>query len=463
MKILLINPITQDTGINVLLPNLGLAYLAASLKSEKFEVEILDGCKEGVDEKIVRDRLSKADYDAVGFQIFTMILNKTKEYLNLVKSFNKKIITIVGGPHPSVDRENILNYLPSADFAIVGEGEESLPQLLKILSKNTDDFSDIPNLIWRNENKIVLNPLKYIEDLDKYGIPCWDLISPLEYPQAPMGAFIKSFPYAPIMVTRGCPYNCTFCTAGLIMGKRIRTRSIKNVIEEIKMLIEKYKIKEILIIDDNFTLKREVVKNFCEEIISQNIKLNISFPSGLKLNTLDKEIVCLLEKAGCYSLALGIESGSDRILKHMKKKQTVEKIKEKVGIITENTKIRVTGYFLIGYPEETQEDILKTIKLAKELNLARAQFAFCLPLPGSQIYKELKEKNKIKEINYDSIRLHNLSYRPYKISSFRLKLLRLYAYFTFYLRPKIILGILKEIKSFQHLRFILRKVKMLFK
>jgi anaerobic magnesium-protoporphyrin IX monomethyl ester cyclase len=146
----------------------------------------------------------------------------------------------------------------------------------------------------------------------------------------------------------------------------------------------------------------------------------------------------------------------------MKKRQTVQQIKEKISLINKNTKIRLTGYFLIGYPEEETEDILKTIKLAKELNLKRAQFAICLPLPGSEIYKELKEKNIINEINYDSIRLHNICYEPYKIPSWKLNFLRLYAYLTFYTRPKILFGILREIKSFQHLKFILRKIKMLF-
>jgi radical SAM superfamily enzyme YgiQ (UPF0313 family) len=309
MRVLLINPLTDEEKINVCLPNLGLGFLATSIRKEGFEVEIVDGCKKKMTSKLIKERLYKVDYDIVGFQVFTMVLNKTKEYLNFVKSINPKIITIVGGPHPSVDRENIMKYLSNCDFAIVGEGEESLPKLLNLLneSKNKNNFYNIPNLIWRRDSEIIINKIEYIENLDIVGIPSWDLINPYEYPHAPMGTFIKSFPFAPINITRGCPFSCTFCTANLVMGKKIRSRNLNYVIEEIKILVDKYKIKELLIIDDNFTLNKKIAKEFCKKIIEENFKINISFPNGLKLSTLDEELLYLLEEAGCYSIALGIE------------------------------------------------------------------------------------------------------------------------------------------------------------
>lgn len=465
MKVLLINPLTDKEKLCNVLPNLGLGYLATSLRKEKIEVEIIDGYKRGMNEKLIKNMLKNNNYQAVGFQVFITSVNKTREYLDFIKSLNKNIVTIVGGPHPSSDRENILQYLPNADFGIAGEGEESLPQLLKLIEngEKSKSYYNIQNLIWRKDREIISNPVNYIQNLDNLGLPAWDLINPLEYPQAPMGVFVKSFPVAPINTGRGCMYSCSFCSVHSVMGKKRRCRSKDSIIEEIKLLKDKYNVKEIHIIDDNFTLNKKVVRELCEEIIHQNIKLNFSLPNGIRLNTLDKEILCLLEKAGWYSIGIGIESGSERILSHMRKRQTIQEIKDKVSLISKSTKIRITGFFIIGYPEETEEDILKTIKLSKELPLSRAQFLTFTPLPGSEIYNILKQENRLNRINYDSTIFHTLCYIPYKISPFKIKFLRIKAYFEFYVRPKVFLGILKEIKSLQQLKFLFRKVKILFK
>lgn len=463
MKMLLVNPVTVDMEITSVLPNLGLAYLATALRKNNFEVEILDGLKNGVNKNIIKARLKKNDYNIVGFQTFTFTLNKTKEYLRYVKLLNPQCTTVVGGPHPSGDRENILSYLRDADFAIIGEGEEGLPELVKLLSQNKNEFYNIPNLIWRKNGEMISNPIKYIQDLDALDFPAWDLINPLEYPQAPIGTFIKEFPVAPISTIRGCPFSCNFCAAYLIMGKKLRVRNIDIIIEEIKMLVNKYNIKEIQIIDDSFTHNKNFVIDFCEKIIKEKLKLYIALSNGVRIETLDKVVLDLLQKAGCYSITVGIESGSERIIQYMKRNQSIQEIKERISYIAKNTNIRITGNFIIGYPQETKEDILKTIHLAKQLYLSRAQFAFYLPLPGSEMYKELQKNGKISNINYDKLSFQNVCFSHTTISKFNLKLLKLRAYLEFYLRVKILLGVLREIKSFQHLRFIFRRIKMLFK
>ena len=216
------------------------------------------------------------------------------------------------------------------DYAFRGEAEIGLVQLLKNLSgQEKRPFDDIQNLIWMKDGKVICNPLQPIEDLDVVGIPAWDMINPNDYPYAPIGAFSKKFPLTSISSTRGCPYHCTFCANNTIMGRKVRARSTEIVLKEMDLLYNQYGVREFQIIDDNFTSKKALSLGVCKGIMERGWDIGLSFPNGVRLSTLDEEILQLLEKAGCYSLGLGIESGSPRTLKNMKKAQSIEEIKGK--------------------------------------------------------------------------------------------------------------------------------------
>jgi len=442
-------------------PNLGLGYIATSLRNNGFEVEIWDGVKKGMTKEKLFERLRKKDYDVAGFQVYTRSVREAQEALEFVKSTNPDAVTVIGGPHPSGDPEGSMKYM-STDYAFRGEAEIGLVQLLKRLSGDDIPFESINNLIWRDNGDIKLNPLKPIQDLDSIGLPSWEMINPNDYPYAPIGAFSKKYPLTSISTTRGCPYSCTFCANNTIMGRKVRGRSVESVLEEMELLHDKYGVREFQIIDDNFTWKKELVIGVCEGIIRRGWDIALSFPNGVRLATLDEEILRLLERAGCYSLGLGIESGSPKTLKDMRKAQTVDEIVEKVNLIHRVTKIRTTGFFIIGYPTETKEDILQTIKLSKELPINRAQFTICLPVPGSEMTRRLIEEGKLKNYDFSNVSFQSIVYVPESMTLKELKKLRLKAYREFYLRPRIILGILTEIQNLEHLKFIFRRVKKLF-
>jgi radical SAM superfamily enzyme YgiQ (UPF0313 family) len=464
MKILLINPLTNEKGMLNITTNLGLGYIATSIRKNGFEVEIWDGVKKGMSRKKLEERLKILDYDVAGFQVYTYSIPDAEEGLKLIKSLNPKIITIIGGAHSSGDPEGAMTDLKDADFAFRGEAEIGLPKLLKKLNGDNVNykFEDIPNLIWRENGKVHYNPLQPIEDLDALDMPSWDLINPNDYPNAPIGAVAKNFPLSTISTTRGCPYPCTFCANSLTMGKKVRGRSPKSVLDEMQLLYDDYGVREFQIIDDTFTSKRDLAVGVCKGIIERGLKVSLSFPNGVRLSTLDEELLKLLEKAGCYSLGLGIESGSERTLKTMKKMQTIAEIKEKVNLIHRVTKIRMTGFFIIGYPGEEKEDILKSIKLSKELPIHRAQVTTFLPVPGSEMYEKLKREGKLDNVVFKDITFHKIIYIPEKLTLRQLKILRLRAYLEFYLRPRIIWGLLSEIQSLEHLKFIFRRVMKLF-
>jgi radical SAM superfamily enzyme YgiQ (UPF0313 family) len=462
MKVLLINPLTLEGSMVNITPNLGLGYLATSLRNAGFEVEIWDGVKKEMTKKKLEDRLKILDYDVAGFQVYTRSVKEAQEGLEMVKSINPKVTTIIGGPHPSGDPEGSLMHLKT-DFAFRGEAEIGLVQLLKKLSgRENKQFEDINNLIWKNNGEVVCNPLQPIEDLDVVGMPSWDLINPNDYPYAPIGAFSKKFPLTSISTTRGCPYRCTFCANNTIMGRKVRARSTEIVLKEMELLHDQYGIREFQIIDDNFTSKKALTLGVCEGIIERGWDVSLSFPNGVRLSTLDEEILHLLEKAGCYSLGLGIESGSPRTLKNMRKAQSIEEIKEKVNLIHRVTKIRTTGFFIIGYPTEDKEDILQTIRLSKELPINRAQFTICLPVPGSEMTESMIKEGKLKDVDFSDISFQNIVHVPENMTLKELRKYRTKAYLEFYLRFKIIFGLLSEIQSLEHIKFIFRRVQKLF-
>ncbi len=464
MKVLLVNPLTNEKGMLNITTNLGLGYIATSLRKNGFGVDIWDGVKKGMSKKGLHERLRRLDYDVAGFQVYTYSIPYALEALRLVKSLNPGIITVIGGAHPSGDPEAALNDLKEADYGFRGEGEIGLPKLLKKLNGEESDcrFEDIPNLIWRENGGIRCNPLQPIEDLDALGMPSWDLINPNDYPNAPIGAVAKNFPLSTISTTRGCPYSCTFCANNLTMGKKVRGRSAASVLEEMEFLYNNYGVREFQIIDDTFTSKRDLAIAVCKGIIERGLKVSISFPNGVRLKTLDEELLKLLEKAGTYSLGLGIESGSEKTLKTMKKAQTLQEVREKVNLIHRCTRIRMTGFFIIGYPGEDREDILKSIRLSKELPIHRSQVTIFLPVPGSEMYRKLKKEGKLDHVDFRDITFHNIVYVPENLTLRQLKMLRMRAYLEFYLRPRIILGMLSEIQSWEHLKFILRRVGKVF-
>ncbi len=462
MKVLLINPLTLEDSMVNITPNLGLGYLATALRNNDFEVEIWDGVKKNMSKRALEERLKIPDYDVVGFQTYTRSVKEVQEGLEKAKSFNPKVITLIGGPHSSGDPEGSMKYL-KPDYAFRGEAEIGLIQLLKkINSDNGTSFEDVNNLIWRNNGEVVCNPLQPIEDLDAVGIPSWDLIDPNDYPYAPIGAFSKRFPLTSISSTRGCPYRCTFCANNTIMGRKVRARSADMVLKEMELLYDKYGIREFQIIDDNFTSQKALSLGVCNGILERGWDISLSFPNGVRLSTLDEEILHLLEKAGCYSLGLGIESGSPRTLKNMRKAQSVEEIKEKVNLIHRVTRIRTTGFFIIGYPTEEKEDILQTISLSKELPINRAQFTICLPVPGSEMTEQLIKEGKLKDVDFSDISFQNIVHVPENMTLKELRKYRKKAYMEFYLRLRIIFGLLSEIQSLEHVKFLLRRVKKLF-
>ena len=463
MKVLLVNPpVPKRTILNVL-PPIGLGYLSTALKKNGIVVNILDCIKKKLAFSDFVEEVKKSQPEVIGIQVFSHAFEMVKKGLTLIRKAKDDVVIVVGGPHPSGLPEETLYSMKEADFGFRGEAEIGLPMLIKqiINFKNPIDIppnvlEEVPGLIWRRNSRVICNSPVFVENLDELGCPDWELINPREYPQAPQGVVFKNWPAAPIVATRGCPFNCTFCAGSTISGRKTRFRSIKNIIEEIKFLSSRFGVKEIHILDDNFMLKRQYVRNFCRALIDDKIEISWCCPNGVRLDNLDEETLLLMKKSGCYYISVGIESGSSRILAHMKKGFTTVQVGEKVSL-ARKAGLAVNGFFILGYPEEKRQDILQTIRFAQELRLTRAAFFNFLPLPGTEIYTELKQKGKIQKLQLNKLYEAYVPYAPEGISKKELKNLQRRAYLKFYLRPKTLVALLKEIKTLNQLKFIVRR------
>ena len=437
------------------MPSLGLGYIAAMTRAAGHEAFILHCLKENYTFADFTAYMKEHQFDVIAMQMFSFDITPIKRHLAIIKQHQPQAVTIVGGYHPSGDREGVLITLPQVDYAIASEAELAFPALLQEIQKSEPNLASVPNLIWRKQGKIQTNPVQVIDDLDQIPFPAWDLMDPREYPEAPHGAFFKSFPTAPIICTRGCPFQCTFCSGKSVTTNKIRVRSADNIIREIEYLKATYGVADFLVEDENFTVHKNLLKEFCEKLIAKNHTIHWSCPSGVRLDTLTKEGLLLMEKSGCYSLAVGIEFGSQRIHDLTKKNLSLEIIREKLQLI-KKTKIKITGFFLFGVPGESKAEMLETIRFAKSLDIDRAQFNNFMPLPGSEIHRDLKAKG-LEHLDYDRFFVHDVAYVPKGMTHQEMKNLQRKAYLQFYLRPKIILNIFKEIMSFKHFGRLLKR------
>ncbi len=432
MRILLVKPTRDTDGVT---PSLGLGYLATALRPAH-EVKIVDGPRERLNPRKFERILKEYRPELVGFSIIAQDLHLAAGYLEQVRELLPEAVTVAGGAQPSSEPEDTYYICcKNLDYLFVGEAEKGLRMLADGLEDDRENPGpdSIPGLLWREGGEFKRNPMHIEHNLDSLGFPAWDLIDPRTYPPAPHAAFAKEFPVATIIASRGCPYDCEFCAARKIQGRKIRRRSVDNVIEEIGILVENYDVKEIHIIDDNFTLNRDYVMDFCDKVSRRFPKLLWACPNGVRLDTLDKELLENMARSGCYALAMGIESGSQEVLDKSKKRLSLQTVREKVEMIN-RAGIFAIGFFILGFPGETMQQMRETVNLSLQLPLTRAQYMFYHPIPGTDIYCRLKRERPENFRNlYSSF--EKVAYLENGVDKGKFKRLQRFAFLRFYLRP----------------------------
>ena len=341
MKIVLVRPNYES---HIITPPLGIGYLASSLKKNGIKVKIIDGVKDNLSLDQLLKTINQAKPDAVGITCLTSFYEEVVNLSQALKQQNLKVI--IGGVHPTfLPYETLVD--SKADYVVCGEGEIALVKLAKnkFVNRNIPGVYSLKNL----KPGGVTGKAEIITNLDNLPFPDWRQLDPRTYPKAPHGAVVKNYPIGVIMTTRGCPYQCTFCASRRFYDIRTRFRSPENVIKEIKYLVKNFGVREIHFEDDNLTLKREHIEKICQLIIKNNLKVNWSCPNGIRADRVDEPLMRLMKQSGCYFFAFGIESANPKILKNIKKMESIEVIKKSIEMATK-VGIECQGFFIFGLP-----------------------------------------------------------------------------------------------------------------
>lgn len=441
-------------------PPVGLSYLASYLeKNTEVDVTIIDMTFTR-SFKIVYDKLCKCKPDILGIYADSMMINGALAIAEFAKKNN--IYTVIGGPQPTVAPDS---FIEKVDIVVRGEGELILSEIIR--NYGSKDLSHIAGIWWKKKgNEIIKNSQNnnFVE-LDSLPFPQRGLL--------PMDKYLYYWNYldavAPnkrgttMMVSRGCPFSCTYCqpTIREMFGERIRFRSPQNVCEEIKFLKAEYGIEGIFFHDDNFTTDYSWLTSFCQ--VLENEKLSMVWGCNSRVDTITEDILLRMYQVGLRNIHFGIESGSQRILDEIyNKKITLEQVKKAVAL-TKKIGIHAMGFFMLGAPYETEKDINHTIWFAKNLRLEEASFSLTTPLAGTHIYNMIMGNNKYK-INYNREGLNYYSFYSIKggIGQNRIKFLKFKAFLLFYLHPFRRNYIVKHFFSIIGIRRLLNKIRRVF-
>lgn len=459
MKILFIKPNNLADHIQ---PSLGLAILA-QLVRHRHGVEFLDCIKEDIAPENFAEIALKGrreDVDLICIQCYTFDIRNVKNIMRSIRAFNPKIKIMIGGAHITTAPEEAMQDMGDlVDFAIAGEGELGFPGFVDALEEGrTNDFPKFPGVMWYENGELKRNEPQLVpaERLDELGVIAWDLIHPERYPEAQHGAFYEQFPIAPIITTRGCPYKCTFCSAPRQSGSELRHHSVDFVVNQIKMLHRDYGIREIHIVDDNFTMDLPYAKAVLRGIIDAKLGITLAMPNGIRMDWLDDEILTLMKEAGMYMVTVAIESGNDRILKLMRKGTTVARIRRDVERIKKHG-FDVAAFFILGYPSESLEEMENTIRFSLDLDIQRANYFTYLPLPGTESYQQLKSEGDLDGVDWEKFYFMSAAYVPKGLDRQTLLKKKRSAFQRFYLRPRIFWFNVTKVRSHRHFGFLFRR------
>lgn len=438
MKILLINPPFKGIyfKLGFLFPPLALAYLGAVTRQIGVETTIIDLV---VQPKSL-DILQKKKFDLVGISGDTSRHFQALSIAREVKKCGFK--TVLGGPHVAYTDKEILKNEPSVDFIIRREGEQTLSELLTKLNL-PEEYNSIKGLSYRDEQGTVFrNPNRdFIRNLDTIPLPARDLLDMNKYRTLEL----RRRKITPIVTSRGCPFNCPFCSASEFSGQRWRTHSIDRVIQEIEIVKNEYKYDAVAFLDDTFTINIQRVNRIANQIIDRKIDINWWCFARPDIIIKHQAMVEKMAQSGCRYVFMGMESGDDHILNRIKKGIDTN-ISTKAVLLLKKYGIETMASYMIGDKEDTIESINRTIDYACALPTGAAQFSITTPFPGTALFNELEPL--LLHRNWDLFDCTHLVYQHPLLSPEQAKKLHNKAYRRYYLTfRRLIIGMLSFIRG----------------
>jgi len=469
MRICLIKPIGRRWEDEQYYIDIGQGFLGTALQKAGHEVRVLDCMREKLSWKKFEGFIRENPYDFYGMKVYSWGVQAANRTIEIIRKHCPQALIGVGGPHPSGAVEDVFNHIPGTDFAWQGEAEIWLSKFLEKVGvqgfqgsrvqekevqrsnlenknpqsaiRNPQFFSEIPGLIYRSPEGVKANPPYFHENIDEFGYPDWEMLKMGDYIRTSRKIRYVGNYYIPVVTSRGCSMPCTYCAAWRLSGKKVRRHSIEYVIGWITELKNRYGIDFFAFVDDALTADREYFLKLLEEIIRRDLKIHWDCAqNAVRFDNLDEEMLKLMERSGCFYMCVAVESGSPQTLRAMKRRADLDLVREKVNLIKKNTKMLVQGYFILGYPTDTWEDLKATARFSRELPLDAVQYFLFTPHPGSEIYQQLRAEGKLPKINWKRWHYGDVSVPLKDVSRETLNFYHRWAYFRFYHQKRFILA-----------------------
>jgi len=426
----------RASSFQYLMVPISLPSIAALLRSRGFEVLLADCMAENLDSTTTIGKIEKFKPKLVIINFSTATFPADKNFtLELKKALPQAHLAGIGVHVSTLPEETLIE--TALDSIIRGEPEMTALDLANRL-KGKDRLRYVQGLSYRGNPTFVNNPAReFINNLDLLPFPARDLLKNERYKMP-----IYNRPYTLVITARGCPNNCSFCTANIYYGSKIRMRSPENVLDEVEEILKIQKIRDITFWADTFTYERKNVLEICNGIKKRGLKFR--WMANARIDRVDPEMLKAMHQTGCQILSYGVESGSQKILNHIGKNITLKQIRQTFAW-TRASGIESAAHIIFGLPGETEETIKKTIKFVQEINPDYVQFYSAIPFPGTRFYDEAKKKGWITTQNWEDYELGKNIISTPKLPVERLAYWRRRAYLQFYLRPSYIWGRLKKI------------------
>ncbi|MFW6114055.1 MAG: B12-binding domain-containing radical SAM protein [Actinomycetota bacterium] len=403
MRVTLIEP--KAPGIHVYskfkLPRLGLPLLGALLEREL-----------GIRPVIYFQEVGNLDWDAicrsdlVGISTITTTAPEAYAIMEKIKQ-RGNIPVVMGGPHVTFLADEALE--KGADFVARGEGEYAFLELVRNLKDGREDFESIPGLSYKKDGEFHHNP--QAEQIDK--------LDDLPWPDLTLIENFHKIRIIPVMTSRGCPYNCKFCSVTKMFGRRYRFRDTDDVLDELEILHQRSPKASLFFYDDNFTANTRRSKELMRGMIDRGIKAKWTAQARVDV-VRDVETLELMKESGCMFLYLGLESINPRTLESYRKEQTVQDISEAVKVLHDYG-IKVHGMFVLGSDEDDIRTIRETVRFARNMKVDTVQFLILTPLPGTETYSELCSEGRILIGDWSKYTGHHVVFSPLKMTPYQLQ------------------------------------------
>jgi anaerobic magnesium-protoporphyrin IX monomethyl ester cyclase len=378
----LVNPPSPKGAPPALFIPLGLGYLTAVLEKNQYEVDVIDCQVSRPTLKQLEAEFAKRQPDVVGVTSSTLTYNPASEIVKTAKEVLPNCLTILGGPHVTVLDEQTLKESPETDIIVRGEGEQTMLELADLASKSgSKNLQEIEGITFRENSQIIRTKDRaFIQNLDELPHPAYEYFSLDEYK-------ISGKMYLPIITSRGCPFQCTFCLASKMCGKRFRTRSPEKVVDELEWLRDIHRADVFAFYDDTFTFDKKRALEICEEM--KHIGFNLPWDCRTRVDRITPEVLAKMRDANCLLIHFGVESGSQKMLDSMKKGTTVEQ--NAAGIkMAKDAGISVAISVVVGYPGETAEMLKQTFDFIHKTGPDYVYVCQAIPYPGTELLDNLK-------------------------------------------------------------------------